>query len=266
MSTSGEERKHPASERKRQLSRERGQVPKSHDLASSGSLIVALLAIRYLGGPLCHRLTSLWTDAFARGLEPSWSVADAVHRLVGVAAIATMAVLPLLLVLLCSAILVHIAQTGPLLAVPAVTPQWSRIDPLSGFRRLVSPRGWLRIVFGIGKIAAILGVVWMTLRAEGRDWLSLGSEPLPSLVLALFENLSDIALRIALVLLLLGAFDYGFQRWRHEEDLKMTDQELREELRESQGDPQLRQRRKELREPAGPAGVRSSALLRDAPV
>lgn len=246
MSSSGDDRKHPPSERKRQLARHRGQVAKSHDLASAASLVIALLALRLLGDPLCQRISALWTDSLAKGLEPRWSLEDTTHQLVGAGILLTLTTLPFLALLAGASILIHLAQTGPLLATAAAAPQWNRVDPVSGFRRILSPRGWLRLGFGLGKIAAVLAVVGLTLRTDGERLLALGSEPLMVLAPELFNSLTNIVLRIAVVLLALGVVDYGFQRWRFEQDLRMTDEELREELRESQGDPLVRQRRKEL--------------------
>lgn len=235
MSQDGAEKKHPATLRKRQQARERGQVARSHDLASAGFLIITLLALRHLGKPLYERLASQWTDSLASGLDLSWTFQDAVHRLAGAAALIAFAVLPLLSVMFIAGILMNLVQTGFLLATSALTPDFRQTSPLAGLQRIFSIRGLMRLVFGLFKIVVIVAVTWATLRTRSEALCSIWSQPLPILANSLFTHLFDVCIRIAAALLSLGLIDYGFQRWRHEEDLKMTDQELKEELKESQG-------------------------------
>ncbi len=235
MSQDGAEKKHPATPRKRQQARERGQVARSHDLASAGFLFVTLLAFRHLGRPLYERLASQWTDSLASGVDLSWTFQDAVQHLAGTAALTAFAILPLLSVMFVAGILINLVQTGLLLTTSALTPDFSRTSPLAGLQRIFSIRGLMRLLFGLFKVAVIVAVTWATLKTRSEALFTIWSQPLPVLAASLSNHLLDVCIRIAAALLCLGLIDYGFQRWRHEEDLKMTDQELKEELKESQG-------------------------------
>ncbi len=263
MSGDGAEKKHPATPRKRQQAHERGQVAKSHDLASAGCLMTALLALRYLGKPLYERIASQWSDSFASGLDLAWTLQDAVNHLAGAAALIAFAVLPLLSVMFIAGIVANLSQTGVLMTTSALTPDFRRASPLAGLHRIFSTRGLMRLAFGLFKIIVIAAVTWLTLKTRSEALLTIWSQPLPILANSLATHLFDVCIRIAAALLSLGLLDYGFQRWRHEEDLKMTDQELKEELKESQGGNRQTRRTQAAEQPTGakPWGSQPTATV-----
>lgn len=263
MSGDGADKKHPATPRKRQQARERGQAAKSHDLASAGFLMIALLALRYLGKPLYERIVSQWSDSFSSDVDLSWTLQDAVNHVAGAAALIAFALLPLLSVLFIAGILVNLSQIGFLMTTSALTPDFRRISPLAGLQRIFSTRGLAHLASGLFKIMVIAAVTWVAIKTRSEALLLIWSQPLPILANSLTTHLFDICIRIAAALLGLGLLDYGFQRWRHEEDLKMTDQELKEELKESQGVNRQPRRSQTAQQPTGalPRGNHSIATV-----
>ncbi|MGN6543466.1 MAG: EscU/YscU/HrcU family type III secretion system export apparatus switch protein, partial [Aureliella sp.] len=111
-------------------------------------------------------------------------------------------------------------------------------------KRIFSLRNVTRLGFGIAKIALVGSVAGIGL--WGRWELILGSASLNAIDVGqvVWSTTIDMCLRTAIVLLVLAVLDYGFQRWRHEEDLKMTDEEFREEMKMMNGDPQVAARRR----------------------
>lgn len=242
----GGERKHVATERRRQRAREEGQVSKSADLSSAAMLFAALGCLRWLGPQLFARVANGMADSLSTGVSLAWTFQDAVQRLIACAGLLAFALLPMLSVMFIGGIVVNLSQTGWLFTATAVQPKRQNISPLAGFKRIVSIRGGVRLGFGIFKIAFICLVTYWAVKSRWDVLLSLGAEPVPVLAKNLVEHLFEICLWIAAALLGLGLVDYLFQRWRHEQDLKMTDQEIREELKESQGDPQRLAQRKQV--------------------
>jgi flagellar biosynthetic protein FlhB len=102
----------------------------------------------------------------------------------------------------------------------------------------------MRLGFGIFKVLIISLVAYVAVRVRTDSIIAMWSETVPVLARAMFENLFEICIWIAAALLILGIAEYAFQYWRHEEDLKMSDQEMRDEMKESQGDPQMQAKRK----------------------
>lgn len=240
------DKKHPATDKRRAKARQEGQVSKSADLSSAAMLMIALLSLRWLGEPLCGRVATGLSESLSQGLVAHWSFQDAMHQLFAAAALLALATLPILSVMFLAGIVVNVSQTGFMLTPSAVAMKVKHVSPLSGVRRIASLRGLMRLGFGIFKVGVIAAVAYAAVRSRQEAILTMWTEDVPVLARALFENLFEICIYIATALLALGLVEYAFQWWRHEEDLKMTDQELRDEMKESQGDPQMHMRRKSV--------------------
>ena len=248
------DKKHLATPRHRERARAEGRVSKSPDLASAALLMLALLCLRWLGGPLLEKVAIELSQSLSAGPAMSWTVEDAVNRLSRAAVLMAFLLTPILSLLFIGGIAANVAQTGWLLTPSAVAPNIAHLNPLAGVKRIASLRGLMRLGFGIFKVAVIATVAYFAIRSRGASIVAIGATPLPELAHELFATIFEICLRIAAALLVLGFVEYGFQRWRYEQDLMMTDQELRDEMKESQGDPQSRDRRKQLqRERATPS-------------
>jgi len=246
MSEGQGDKKHFATDRRREKAREEGQITKSADLSSAAMLMAALICLRWLGPPLCESVASGMVNSFATGLSISWTFQDAMQHLASAAALLSAAMLPILSIMFLAGIVVNVSQTGLLLTPAAVQPKISNISPLSGFSRIISIRGFMRLGFGIFKVLIISVVAYVAVRVRTDSIIAMWSETVPVLARAMFENLFEICIWIAAALLILGIAEYAFQYWRHEEDLKMSDQEMRDEMKESQGDPQMQAKRKQL--------------------
>lgn len=246
MSQSSGDKKHPATAQRRERARQEGQVSRSADLSSAVMLIVALLCLRWLGGPLCEHVAQGLNQSFASGLATAWTFQDAMQQLLRAAMLFAFAALPILSVMFFAGVAVNVSQTGLLVAPSAVGMQVKHISPLAGFQRIASVRGMMRLAFGIFKVLIIALVAYAAVRSRLGEIITIWSEPVPVLARSLFENLFEVCIWIAGALLVLGVMEYAFQRWRFEQDLMMTDEELREEMKELHGDPQMQKRRKEL--------------------
>jgi flagellar biosynthetic protein FlhB len=111
-------------------------------------------------------------------------------------------------------------------------------------RRLFSIHSAARLVFGLFKLAVVASVAAAVLYGEKEAILGLGALDVGELAVYLIRLLVWTTIKIGVALLVLALLDYGFQRWKHEQDLKMTPQEVREEMRNLEGDPQVIARRR----------------------
>lgn len=229
---------------RRQKAREEGSVARSHDLVSAALLLAGVGALLWLGGGLAHFLghyarEQLGGQAWLRADLPG--VASHAHRLMlGLGR----ALLPILGALLATAVAMNLFQVGFLFLPQKIGFDLSRLDPLAGLRRTFSLANAVRLGFGLFKVAAIVIVAAVALRSESAAVLALSQRSVPEIAAYLVQVLLWTALKIGLALLVLAILDYGFQWWRHEQDLRMTPQEIREEMRNLEGDPQIRARRR----------------------
>ncbi|HQU47255.1 MAG TPA: flagellar biosynthesis protein FlhB [Pirellulales bacterium] len=238
------EKSQEATEYRRQQAREQGHVARSQDLGSAALLLGAMTALLWMGGPVVTTMGLLARHYL--GDEP-WLTADVAtvsHEFSTVTLGLASVLLPLLLVVLAVAVFVNIAQVGLLFVPEKIMPDISRLDPVAGFFRVFSLASVMRLVFGSFKVLLVATVAYVCLSGELDDVLALVALDLAQIGRFLSESLLWTGIKIASALLLLALLDYGFQWWRQEQDLRMTTQEVREEMKNLQGDPQVIARRR----------------------
>jgi flagellar biosynthesis protein FlhB len=253
----GEKTLEPTPHRREQARRE-GHVAKSHDLGSAAMLLLGLGVLVMLGGGLVGFLAD-----YCRGQlgGPAWLAADkdfVVDHWNGTLWALGRYLLPILGLLCLAGVTVHVMQIGFLFLPQRLAFDLGRLDPLAGLRRMFSAAALVRLGFGVFKLIVILAVACVVLYDQREALLRLGALAPSALLAQMSQILLWTGLKIGAALLLLAALDYAYQRWRHEQDLKMTPQELREELRNLEGDPQLLARRKQVQRDLA-AGRRSEA-------
>ena len=244
MAEDSDERTEAPTDRRRDEAREQGNVAKSGDLSAAALMFAAAAVVLTLTPDLSRRLaeqTAGSLSAVVVRADTGW--AARLGR--DTATVAAEAVLPVLLLTALTALGVNLAQTGFLLAPTALQPKFSRISLLQGAKRILSIRSIAKLGVSLGKLAVLTAItvlfVWGSLPA----FLGLTGVN-PAGIAALIHALSSkLAFALATALLVLAVLDYGFQWWKHEQELRMTKQELRDEMKNMDGDPHIRQRRRE---------------------
>jgi flagellar biosynthetic protein FlhB len=250
MSESDDKTQAPT-QRRRQQAREAGQVAHSADLGSAVLLLGSLGLILLAGSAVVSFLVeflqaSLSGKAWQAGLDASAARDSAIQQWHALAATLGRLLLPLLGGATLLALAVHGVQTAFLFMPQKMLPNFSRVNPLSGLGRIWSGENFARLAFGLCKLAAVAAVGLAGLWSRRHDLASLTSFDVPQLAARAWEACLWSCLEMGGALLALAAVDYLFQRSRLERSLQMTPQEIREEMRELQGDPQLAARRRDM--------------------
>lgn len=241
----GEKSQDPTPHR-RQQAREEGQVAKSQDLDSAVLLLVAAGSLLMLGAGIVEYLAILLRAHLA---GPAWLTIDtnlAVVQWNGIMFDLARHVLPLLGLIMLAGIAINLAQGGFLYLPDKIAPDLTRLDPLKGFQRIFSMASVARLGFGVFKVIIVSAVAAVVLYKERDVVLGLTALSLPQIAAYLAEVLLWTTIKIGGALLILAVLDYGFQWWKQEQDLKMTSQEVREEMRQMEGDPQIAARRRQV--------------------
>jgi flagellar biosynthetic protein FlhB len=231
---------------RRQKAREEGNVVLSRDLASSILLLVALLALGGLGEGLITLLGRLVREQLAGEAWLAFEPQDAAHRTMQIAAGVAGGLLPILGVILAAAVTVNLAQVGFLFLPEKLGLDWNRINPLNNWSRIFSMTGAVNLVMGLLKMGVVATVAVYTLWDEWPRVLELAGEEPTTIALYLASISYWTSVKIAVSLVIIAVLDYGYLWWKNEQDLKMTTQEIKEEMKEHQGDPQIAARRKAL--------------------
>jgi len=230
---------------RRQQARLEGHVVKSQDLGSAGMLLLGLAVLMMLGGGVVGFLVHYCRDQL--GGQP-WVSVDAEfavdHWNAAMWALGRY-LLPILGLLCLAGVAVNVLQSGFLFLPQKLSFDFTRLSPLGGLQRIFSASNGVHLGFGIFKLAVVLAVGGVVLYNQRMALLELTALAPPALAVRMAQILLWTALKIGAALLILAVLDYAYQWWRHEQDLKMTPQELREELRDLEGNPQVIARRKQ---------------------
>jgi flagellar biosynthetic protein FlhB len=246
MSDEFGDKTHEATPYRRQQAREEGQVVRSQDLASAGLLVAGLLILWYFSRNVAELLGRLTTDHLG---GEAWLTIDsqtAVQHTLWLATRLAVAILPILGLLLVGAIAAHMGQFGFLYLPEKLALDWQRLNPLSNSSRIFSLTSFVHLGFGLLKVLLIATVAAIAVWGERAELMGLSDQPPAEIGTYLLSVLLWTSLKIGSSLAVLALFDYGYQYWKHEQDLRMTTQEMKEEVKQQQGDPQIAARRKQV--------------------
>ena len=238
----GGERTEDATPKRRMEARKKGQVAKSNDLVQA----VTLLAAAFMLPGVCRGLTEAFLNAMHTPGKMAQRDATPEAILNGAGAMIqpmVMAVLPLLLAIMVLGVGANVAQVGFLMTGEPLKPEFKKINPLEGFKRLFSAKSAFEGFKASAKLILFCYMSWSVIQAnQGRLASLTGATPAQTAAIT-GDIAYTILMRLAVVWLVLAAIDYGFQRFQHEKQLKMTKQELKQEMKEQEGSPEIKSQR-----------------------
>ncbi|MBC8079432.1 MAG: flagellar biosynthesis protein FlhB [Gorillibacterium sp.] len=234
------EKTEPATPKKRQEQRKKGQVAKSNELPSAFILLFCFLSFSMFGGFIKERFIQLFKVTFNDYLLTEVTVPNTVS-LFGNLLIQGLTLLsPVFLVSVLVAILGNYLQIGIMFSGDPLIMKFSKINPLEGFKRMVGPRAIIDFLKSIFKMAIVGTVVYQTIWNERGNMLSLGSVSLPETVSYVAGITIDLGVKIGFILVVLAIFDYMYQKYDFEKNLRMSKQDIKDEYKKSEGDPMIK--------------------------
>jgi len=243
------ERTEEATPRRLQEARNEGHVARSADCAAAIVLLGAVLIVWAGAVPAMSKFAALLragleeipdAAAASAGQTSEWSL-SALAAAAGIA-------LPLLLGAWLIAYASHFVQIGWLFAPAVLQPRLGRISPLNGWRRIAGAHALVKAGMDSAKVLAVFAVVIASVIEKIDEIVALANLELGPGLVVLGGLLLGLALRLALVLLLLGAIDLAWQKWKYRRGLRMNRLEIREELKQTEGDPGTRRRRHRMQQ------------------
>lgn len=239
------ERTEAPTPRKRQESREEGNIARSQDLTAGIMILAGVLLLGIFAKQMYYTFLGLLDTMLAGqfGDSATTSVGDTWQ-----ASLEAMSDiwLPMGVSLAGVALITGALQTGFLISPKAMAPKFSRVNPAKGLKQLFSLRALMRFVMSMSKVTVVVLVAAIVIYFDYDQLLSLiRLEPI-SILAAAASMVFELAIIIAVVLLVLGIIDYVYQRWQTEQDLRMTKHEVKEEMKQMDGDPHMKQRRAQV--------------------
>ncbi|MBT0959640.1 flagellar biosynthesis protein FlhB [Denitromonas iodatirespirans] len=236
------EKTEPASPRRLEQAREEGQVPQSRELSTFLVMMAGVAALWMLGQWVSSRIVALVKGGLSFERELAMNPELMVANLRDVLSEAVLTVAPVFAVLMVAAIAAPIMMGGLVFSPKALQFKFDRMDPLKGLERMFSVHGLAELVKALLKAILVGGVGAWAIWREKEHLLALMSQPLAASLNDFAQIVMFSALLVVSSLALLALLDVPFQLWQYHDKLKMTKEQVRQEHKESEGDPQLKAR------------------------
>lgn len=243
----GQEKTEQPTERKRQKARDDGQSTFSKELSSASLLGAATLTLYFASAWLMDGVREMMRGSFTELKAGQDLSIDGTYRVLG-ESFSAMAptVLALSAVIVSVAFLSCVIQVGFRFTIKPLAPKFTKISPLTGIKRLFSTQALAELLKSLGKLAIIGLIGYFTFVDLLEEANSLAVLPPETIIIFNFQAAAEITGKIVLALFALAVFDYFYQRWYQEQQIKMTKQEVKEETKETEGDPQLKARIRQI--------------------
>ncbi len=242
----GQERTEQATAKRREEAREKGQVAKSREAASVAVLLSCLLFFYFNATGLLQKIMVLMSSTFREAGRTDIGLDNASALLSGFIFKAFFMLLPLLGLVTVAALLANVVQVGFLFSSSAIQPDLAKLDPLKGLKNLLSLKSVVELLKSILKMCLIGLIAYQVVAKEIANCLPLAQQSVWGIVAYTGRISFKILLTTCWGLVLLAILDYFYQRWEHEKGLKMTRQEIKEEYKNTEGNPAIKARIKRL--------------------
>ncbi len=238
-----------ATPRKRREARKKGQVLQSRELTSAIVLLFVFISIRVMAGFMWGQISNYTTYVITNYTDTvDYFVPSLILKLFLETAVLFMKVLsPVFIIAIIAGVVASYAQVGFLLTGETLAFKFNRINPLSGMKRIFSIKGLVELVKAMVKILIISYIAYSYLNGETVSIIKTMGMDAANIAKFIGEITMGIAVRICGALIILGALDYFYQWWEYEKSLKMSKQEVKEEYKQIEGNPEVRQRMKQKR-------------------
>lgn len=241
-SESGQDKTEDPTDKRKKDAREKGEIARSKELNTVAVTLAGAGGLLVFGGALAETLMELMRINFTLSRDVLIDERSMGIFLLASGKMAILATQPVLLVLLLAAIIGPISLGGFLFAGSSLAPKFSRMNPMSGIKRMFSMHALTELLKALAKFFVILLVALVVLSSDRDDLIAIAHEPLEQAVIHSVQVVGWSALWMAAGLLLIAAVDAPLQLWQAHKKLLMTKQEVRDEYKDSEGRPEVKQR------------------------
>ncbi|MES2534872.1 MAG: flagellar biosynthesis protein FlhB [Pseudomonadota bacterium] len=234
------EKTEPASARRLEQAREEGDVPRSRELATCTLLLAAGGGFWFMGDSLVRQLNRVLVSGLTFERAQAFDSDLLLARLAGSLGGVLLALAPLAVLLILVALASPLLIGGWLFSAQSLQPKFERMNPLKGLGNMVSMRALTELAKAIAKTILVGSIAWMVISSQIDEVLELSVEPLATGITHLGELMLVSFLSIVSALILIALVDAPYQMWQYANKLKMTKQEVRQESKESDGNPEIK--------------------------
>lgn len=240
----GADKTEPPTQKRIRDARKEGNVGKSRDLTATVLVVGWLLGAWLLVDAMRSRINALFEQSLAAiGMPFRVALVN-----LGFSALETLLwlMLPLLVMAVLLGLVVEFLQVGPILSLEKIKPKLDKLNPVEGIKKMFSMDNLVELVKSIVKSTALVVIGYIVLRGMLGELLRLPTSPPAAIGMALWQGLSRIAVWTIFVFFFVSAVDASYQKYSYLKNLRMSRRDIRQEVRDNEGDPQVKQRRRQL--------------------
>ena len=250
----GGDKTEKATPKKLDDARKEGRVARSSDLINGFMLLLMFFVLKLFGGIMANLFLDSFVKYYNKASDISMEVFDvrqAVNLSNELVLDIVIASLPVLIGSFVVALVGNIVQVGWKVTGKPLKPKLDRLNPIGGLKRMFSQEKVVELIKSILKVLAIALVAYNEVKDRWKFILNLYDFEFMQAILNIFDIVLDVGIKISVIFVIIGLADFGYQKWKHLHDLRMSKQEVKDEMKQSEGDPQIKgQIRQKMREGA----------------
>jgi len=260
---SDQERTEQPTGKRLEKAREQGDVPRSREMATCVMLLVGGSILWVFTGPLVQSLSHLMIDTLSFEREMAYDPALLLGYLSGHFRDVAFACVPIAVMMLLAAVASPLIMGGWLFNTGALMPKFERMNPIKGVMNMLSLNSLVELGKGLLKSILVGSIAWFAMRSHIEAVLNLSVEPIKTSSSHMPYLLWSSFIMMVCALILIAAIDVPYQLWNYSRKLKMTRQEVKQEHRESDGDPVLKGKIRQLQRAAARRRMMSAVPTAD---
>lgn len=240
-----EEKTEEATPKKKSEARKKGQIARSKDVGLAITMVTCTLVILLLSGMIVGNLKDTMVYFLQSGMLQDINEMSIKSIVLTILMKAALCILPVVVPIMIAGIVASLMQTGFLLTGESLKPKFSKLNPISGFKNMFSKKSFVDLLKNLAVVTIIGFIGFLYVRDNYDKILQISNTYLPSLGGQVQDLVVGIFFQVSVVLVIIAAADYFVQFRFHQKDLRMTKQEIKEEYKQMEGDPQIKSKIKQ---------------------
>ena len=245
--TEGGEKTEPATPKKRREARQNGQVMKSQEVNTAVILLVLFFTLQLMGLDIIKRMAAFITTFISpETMTKPISAVDVLPLLMDVIYEFMLTILPFLAIALFIGVLINVLQVGFLFTTKPLKPKLSKLNPINGLKNLFfSLNSLVELAKSAVKVAILASIVYGEYVRNMTFFIQMMRLDIITSAKKIFEIIFSLAFQVGLAFAIMAAFDYIYQHWKFEKDMRMSKQEIKEEWKQAEGSPEAKSKIKQ---------------------
>jgi flagellar biosynthetic protein FlhB len=239
---STEEKTEPATSKKKREALEKGQVAKSQDVNSAMILLSGVLLVLFLGGSMVSQMKDTMGMICKNLFYEDFNADTFIGLVMDISFKNLKGVLPIMGGFMIVGLIASYSQVGIVFSNKALIPDFKRLNPVSGIKKLISRRSLIKTAMSLLKLSIMGGIAYVSIMKDLEPLMELVSMRTEEIFSSASGLIFGITLKISIILLILALLDFLYQRWQHSKDLMMTKNEVKQESKQTEGDPLIKSR------------------------